>query len=84
MADGDKLTLGELQNSATSMTRLVGRVDDNFAFRVDQEGTGGHGAIMTIGKIHGLGLDSSPVRGGTGVRVREERACPANSAVSAW
>jgi hypothetical protein len=40
MADGDKLTLGELGNSATSMTRLVGRVDDNFAFRVDQEGTG--------------------------------------------
>src|SRR6478672_7310205 len=63
MADGDKLTLGELQNSATSMTRLVGRVDDNFAFRVDQEGTGGHGAIMTIGTIHGIGLDSSAVRG---------------------
>lgn len=37
MANGDKLTLGELQNSATSMTRLVGRVDDNYMFRVDQE-----------------------------------------------
>ena len=59
MADGDKLTLGGLGNSATSMTRLVGRVDDNFAFRVDQEGTGGHGAIMTIGKIHGFGLTGS-------------------------
>ena len=66
MANGDKLTLGELQNSATSMTRLVGRVDDGFAFRVDQEGTGGQ-AIMTIGTIHGFGIDSSPVRGGTGV-----------------
>ena len=65
MADGDQLTLGELGNSATSMTRLVGRVDDGFAFRVDQEGTGGQ-AIMTIGKIHGFGLDSSPVRGGDG------------------
>ena len=76
MADGDKLTLGELQNSATSMTRLVGRVDDNFAFRVDQEGTGGHGAIMTIGKIHGIGLDSSPVRGGTGVEGQGGKGLP--------
>jgi hypothetical protein len=84
MANGDNLVLGELQNSATSMTRLVGRVDDNFAFRVDQEGTGGHGAIMTIGKIHGFGLDSSPCAGGRVLRVREERAFPANSAVSAW
>jgi hypothetical protein len=76
MADGDKLTLGELGNSATSMTRLVGRVDDNFAFRVDQEGTGGHGAIMTIGKIHGVGLDSSPVRGGTGVEGQGGKGLP--------
>src|SRR4029450_7510516 len=76
MANGDNLVLGELQNSATSMTRLVGRVDDNFAFRVDQEGTGGHGAIMTIGKIHGFGLDSSPVRGGTGVEGQGGKGLP--------
>ena len=66
MADGDKLTLGELQNSATSMTRLVGRVDDGFAFRVDQEGTGGQ-AIMAIGTIFGFGSDSSSQPGGTGI-----------------
>jgi hypothetical protein len=53
MANGDKLTLGELRNSATSMTRLVGRVDDNYMFRVDQESTvAGAGAIMTIGTIY--------------------------------
>ena len=39
MANGDNLVLGELQNSATSMTRLVGTVDDNYMFRVDQEST---------------------------------------------
>ena len=42
---------------AVFLTRLVGRVDDGFAFRVD-EGTGGQ-AIMTIGKIHGFGLTGS-------------------------
>ena len=33
MPDGDKLILGELQNAATSMTRLVGSVDGNTVFR---------------------------------------------------
>jgi hypothetical protein len=52
MANGDNLVLGELQNSATSMTRLVGRVDDNYMFRVDQESTvAGAGAIMRCGVI---------------------------------
>jgi hypothetical protein len=75
MADGDKLTLGELQNSATSMTRLVGRVDDSFAFRVDQEGTGGQ-AIMAIGTIFGFGRDSSSQPGGTGVSGQGGKGVP--------
>ena len=75
MADGDKLTLGELQNSATSMTRLVGRVDDGFAFRVDQEGTGGQ-AIMAIGTIFGFGSDSSSQPGGTGISGQGGKGVP--------
>jgi hypothetical protein len=75
MADGDKLTLGELGNSATSMTRLVGRVDDNFAFRVDQEGTGGQ-AIMAIGTIFGFGSNSSSQPGGTGVSGQGGKGVP--------
>ena len=75
MANGDKLTLGELRNSATLMTRLVGRVDDNYMFRVDQEGTG-PGAIMTIGTIFGFGIDSSPQRGGTGVAGQGGKGLP--------
>jgi len=69
MADGDKLTLG-VANSATSMTRLIGRVDENFALMVDQEGTGGL-AIWTNGKIHAIGIDSRGTgvegQGGTGL-----------------
>jgi len=83
MADGDKLTLGELQNSATSMTRLVGRVDDGFAFRVDQEGTGGQ-AIMAIGTIFGFGSDSSSQPGGTGISGQGAKAYPARAAASVW
>jgi len=33
MSDGDNLILGELRNSATSMTRLVGNVGGNYVFR---------------------------------------------------
>src|SRR4026207_806047 len=69
------ITLGELGNSATSMTRLVGRVDDNFAFRVDQEGTGGQ-AIMAIGTIFGFGSDSSSDPGGTGIAGQGGKGLP--------
>jgi len=31
---------------------------------------------MTIGKIHGIGLDSSPVRGGTGVEGQGGKGLP--------
>ena len=69
MADGDQLTLG-VANSATSMTRLIGRVDENFALMVDQEGTGGL-AIWTNGKIHAIGIDLRGTgvegQGGTGL-----------------
>jgi hypothetical protein len=68
MADGDKLTLGELQNSATSMTRLVGRVDDGFAF--------GGQAIMAIGTIFGFGSDSSSQPGGTGISGQGGKGVP--------
>jgi hypothetical protein len=83
MADGDKLTLGGLGNSATSMTRLVGRVDDNFAFRVDQEGTGGQ-AIMAIAPS--LVSEATPVqtRVGRAFPGREAKAYPARAAASAW
>src|SRR5215204_3828484 len=68
MADGDNLVLGQLQNSATSMTRVVGRVEDNFVFRVDQESAVlGAGAIMTIGTTLGSGKASDSQPGGTGV-----------------
>ena len=75
MANGDNLVLGGLGNSATSMTRLVGRVDDNYAFRVDQEGTRGH-AFMTIGTIFGFGRDSSSEPGGTGVAGQGGKGVP--------
>src|SRR4029077_17521222 len=75
MADGDKLTLGELGNSATSMTRLVGRVDDNFAFRVDQEGTGGQ-AIREIGTIFGFGSNSISQPVGRGVSGQGGKGVP--------
>jgi hypothetical protein len=77
MANGDKLTLGELQNSATSMTRLVGRVDDNYMFRVDQESpVAGAGAIMTIGTIFGFGSASISEPGGTGVAGQGGKGLP--------
>ena len=77
MANGDNLVLGELQNSATSMTRLVGRVDDNYMFRVDQESTvAGAGAIMTIGTIFGFGSASSSEPGGTGVAGQGGKGLP--------
>jgi hypothetical protein len=75
MANGDKLILGELQNSATLMTRLVGKVDDNYAFRVDQEGAG-NAAIMTIGTVSGFGIVSSSKPGGTGVAGQGGKGVP--------
>jgi len=83
MANGDNLTLGELRNSATSMTRLVGSVDDGFAFRVDQEGTGGQ-AIMAIGTIFGFGSDSSSQPGGTGISGQGGKGVPGQAAASEW
>jgi hypothetical protein len=65
MSDGDKLILGELQNSATSMTRLVGNVGGNYVFRIDQEGAGG--AIISLGAISGFGSDSTSKPGGTAI-----------------
>jgi hypothetical protein len=73
MANGDTLILGELQNSATSMTRVVGNVDGNCVFRVDQEGTVNTAeAIMAIGgpgrgAISGFGGTSASDKGGVGV-----------------
>jgi hypothetical protein len=58
MASGDKLTLGDLQNSAESMTRLVANVAGNYVFRVDQ-GSAASGAIMGLGQIAGFGLNST-------------------------
>ena len=80
MANGDNLVLGVLQNSATSMTRLVGTVDDNFIFRVDQESTvAGAGAIMTIGTISGFGRDSSSEPGGTGISGQGGKGVPSQT-----
>jgi hypothetical protein len=77
MANGDNLVLGRLLNSATSMTRLVGRVDDNYMFRVDQESTvAGAGAIMTISTIFGFGIASSSQPGGTGVAGQGGKGLP--------
>jgi hypothetical protein len=73
MANGDSLVLGELQNSATSMTRLVGNVDGNFVFRVDQEDpVNAAEAIAAIGgpgrgAITGFGGASASDKGGVGV-----------------
>jgi hypothetical protein len=65
MADRDNFILGELRNSATSMTRLVGNVDGNYVFRVDQELSGG--AISGVGGISGFGPNSTSQPGGVGV-----------------
>src|SRR5207247_2246081 len=73
MANRDSLVLGELQNSATSMTRLVGNVDGNFVFRVDQEDpVNAAEAIAAIGgpgrgAITGFGGASASDKGGVGV-----------------
>jgi hypothetical protein len=73
MANGDSLVLGELQNTATSMTRLVGNVDGNFVFRVDQEDpVNAAEAIAAIGgpgrgAITGFGGASASDKGGVGV-----------------
>ena len=70
MADGDKLTLGELWNSATSMTRLVGNVDNNCVFRVEQEdAVNAAEAIVAVGgpgrgAISGYGGASASDKGG--------------------
>lgn len=73
MANGDALILGELQNSATSMTQLVGNVDGFCVLRVNQEdpvnaaeaivASGGPGR----GAISGFGGASSSDKGGVGV-----------------
>jgi hypothetical protein len=73
MPNGDTLILGELQNSATSMTRLVGNVDGNSVFRVDQEDPlNAAEAIVAIGGpgrggIFGFGGGSASDKGGVGV-----------------
>ena len=73
MPDGDQLILGELQNKATSLTRVAGNVDGNCVFRVDQEAQGNPGeAILALGPpqataIFGFGGGSTTKRGGVGV-----------------
>ena len=82
MADGDKLTLGELWNSATSMTRLVGNVDNNCVFRVEQEdAVNAAEAIVAVGgpgrgAISGYGGASASDKGGFGLAGQGGKGVP--------
>ena len=82
MAAGDKLTLGELWNSATSMTRLVGNVDHNCVFRVEQEdAVNAAEAIVAIGgpgrgAISGYGGTSASDKGGFGLTGQGGKGVP--------
>ena len=82
MAAGDKLTLGELWNSATSMTRLVGNVDHNCVFRVEQEdAVNAAEAIVAIGgpgrgAISGYGGTSASDKGGFGLAGQGGKGVP--------
>jgi hypothetical protein len=89
MPNGDTLILGELQNSATSMTRLVGNVDGNSVFRVDQEDpVNAAEAIVAIGGpgrggIFGFGGGSASDKGGVGCR-RSGRRWRAQRSGRSW
>ena len=79
MADGDKLTLGELRNSATSMTRLVGNVDgrnacSGFSRKTPSMLTRQSWPSARRGEVQfrAYGGASASDKGGVGWRVRAE------------